>query len=336
MIRPVDASERAVLVFAIALVGAASTLGAQCTPGGPANPAAQRNALTGIVMDSAHVVIEGAEVFVEKPARRARTDVNGRFVIDKLDPGTYTVSARRIGYEVAQQDYIVTDSGGVARFCLIPDVSHLQPMITSSKRIGIGGVIGDSTYQPLAGAEVRVLGQDRAVSDSAGGFFIPVRPGTYAVTVTKPGYGRQLVSVTVPKDSGRQIAVWLGSPPRNPNRMAAAYDEMRIRIDTANSNRSALWSAEKLSTVSVNFRFAAQTAIKTKLPDECDAIIDGGPWRLPIDAIAKEDVATMEIYMGKAARGGATSIDSRGTGAQRERTGEYWGCLPFVIFVWLK
>jgi hypothetical protein len=295
-----------------------------------------RGALTGIVMDSAHAILDGAEVFIERPARRARTDANGRFIIDKLEPGKYQVSVRRIGYEMAQQDYFVTDSGGVARFCLVADVTRLQPMVTSSKRLGIGGVIGDSTYQPLAGADVRVFGEDHMLSDSAGGFFIPVKPGTYAVVVTKHGYGRQLVSVTVPKDSGRQIAVWLGSPPRNPNRMAAAYDEMRIRIDTANTNRSALWSAEKLASVSVDTRFAAQTAIKDKLPEECLAIIDGGPWRLPIDAIAKEDIAAMEIYEGKAPRGGATSIDPRGT-QQASATDPYWGCKPrFIIFIWLK
>jgi hypothetical protein len=287
-------------------------------------------------MDSAHLVIEGAEVFIERPAKRTRTAVDGKFVIDDLNPGTYTVSVRRIGYEMAVQDYIVTDSGGVARFCLIPDVTALQPMITSSKRLGIGGVIGDSTYQPLPGAEVKVLGQERAISDSAGGFFIPLKPGTYAVTVTKPGFGRQLISVTVPKDSGRQIAVWLGSPPRNPNRMAVAYDEMRMRIDTANANRSALMSAEALARVSVDLRFAAQMAIKGRLPDPglCFAYIDGGPYVLPIDIIPKEDVRAMEVYMSKRASSGATSMDSRGTaGSARPREDP---CPGYTIYVWMK
>lgn len=309
---------------------------AQCTPGGPPNPPARRGALVGLVMDSSHNVIEGAEVLVTKPARKTRTNVDGRFVLDNLDPGTYTLSVRRIGHEMAVQDYMVPDSGGVARFCLVPDATRLQPMVTSVKRLGLTGVIGDSTYQPLPGAQVRVVAQRDVVTDTAGGFFVPLKPGNYAVVVSKPGYGRQLLSVTIPKDSGRNIAVWLGSPPRNPNRMAAAYDEMRMRLDTANANRSALLPAEALGRVSVDLRFAAQAAIKAKLPtDRCDVIVDGGPYQLPIDIVDKSDVATMEIYMGRAPRPGPTSINPAGTDGPTMRLREP-ACGSFFIYVWMK
>src|ERR1044072_7682538 len=88
----------AVVVTAMSLASAAIA-DAQCAPGGPPNPAARRGALTGIVMDSSHLVIEGAEVFVDKPVKRTRSAVDGRFVVDNVDPGTYTVSCRRGGRE---------------------------------------------------------------------------------------------------------------------------------------------------------------------------------------------------------------------------------------------
>jgi len=325
---------------ALALAAHAVTAAAQCTPGGPPNLPARSGALIGVVMDSLHLPIEGAEVFISRPARKARSETNGRFTLDSLKPGIYTISVRKIGYEMAVQDYDVIAAGSHARFCLVAEPVRLVPMIASAKRMGLGGVVGDSTYGPLLGAEVKAMGTaDRAVTDSTGEFFLPLKPGTHAVLVTSPGFGRQLLSVTIPKDSGRQVAVWLGSVPRNPNTLAVAYDNMRLRILNANANRSALVSPEVLSKRYDTF-FAAQAAINDKIPPECMAMVDGGPWQLPLAAIAKEDIAFMELYLVKGPRSGPTSIGPAGTqggkvlSTQAPRQGA--PCGAFEVWVWLK
>jgi hypothetical protein len=110
---------------------------------------------------------------------------------------------------------------------------------------------------------------------------------------------------------------------------------MRIRLDTANANRSALLSGEALSRTSADLRYAAQAAIRQKLPLVCDVIVDGGPYQLPIDIIDKEEVATVEVYAGKLARSGAMSIDPRGT-AGGARDTDRRGCPGFYIYVWMK
>src|SRR5207253_2357831 len=97
-------------------------------------------------------------VGIVKPRRQAKTNSQGRFVLTDLDTGTYQISVYRIGYETAVQSYVVTDTGGIARFCLIPEPRELPTMIASAKRLGLSGVIGDSTYKAIQGAEVSVVG----------------------------------------------------------------------------------------------------------------------------------------------------------------------------------
>jgi hypothetical protein len=317
---------------------------AQCTPGGPPIPAAIARSITGTVMDTSHQVLENVTVGIKKPRRQAKTNAQGRFTLTDLDTGTYEISVYKIGYETAVQSYIVTDTGGVARFCLIPEPRELPSMISSAKRLGLSGVIGDSTYKALAGAEVRVMGAGlHVLTDSAGLFHLPVPKGTYPVWVSKPGYAKQLISVTIPADSGREIAVWLGSPLPNANAVAARIDDMRNRILWARPNRSALISAEQIarSVAPLNGILLAQA--KANVKPECEAHIDGTDFTLPLYMIDKEDVLMMEIYLVGSRRGGASSISSAGTagGKTIRPSGTVSGGPPSgnqcgTIWVWLK
>jgi hypothetical protein len=289
----------------------------QCTPGGPPNPPAIKRAMVGVVMDTSHRLLEGVDVAIRSPRRQGRTDRYGRFQLADLDTGTYELTVRRIGYAVAIQWYHVTDSGGVARFCLISEPRGLAPMITSARRGGLSGVVGDSVYKPVAGAEVRVVGAGQhTLTDSAGGFHLPLNRGTYPVVVTKDGYGKQLLSVTIPPDSGREIAVWLGAPQRNPHRFAQALDDMRTRILLSTPNRSGFMSAEALAKLSTTLAGAALVAARTGVKDDCVAIIDGGAYRLPLYMIDKDEVAFMEVYLNGAPRQNA-SVNQSGTAGGR-------------------
>ncbi len=313
------------------------SISAQCAVGGPSNPPAVPRAIVGIVLDTANVPIEGANVLIRSPRREVRTGSDGLFRINDLSPGSYDLTVRRIGHEIAIRRYIVSDTGGVARFCLIPEPRGLAPMITSARRPGVGGVVADTAYRPLPGAEVRaVAGGVYTTTDTTGGFFLPLKPGNYAILVKKDGYGSQLVSVTVPPDSGRQIAVWLGAPPRNARRVAAALeDSMRFRLMFARPNRDKLLSSEQIMRNPGDLAQTVQNAAIARVDLTCEAIIDGGPFTLPLSLIDKAEIAAMEVYGIAPQRRGVTSIDPRGSSSPRASSSASGPC-SVRIYVWLK
>jgi hypothetical protein len=346
-------------LLSTALVSAALS---QCTPGGPPNPPAVERAITGIVMDSAHNVLENAAVFVidsarnvlehatpavARPTHEVRTNARGIFQITDLEPGTYRLTVRRIGYDIAVQSYIVTDSGGVARFCLLPDIQNLPTMITSVPRGGITGVVGDSALSLVKGAEVRVFGENKfALSDSAGGFFLAVKPGEYTVLVKKKGYGPQIVAVTVPKDSGRKIVVWLGSPPRNPNSYANEIEAMRQRILLTPSSLYHRVTSEELALSALNLDQIVRVKAQTIVRDDCEAAIAGMGFTLPLYMLDKDEISMLEVVsprMTSAGSGqlrGVTSINGNAPiPNQGQRTARGSGArIPEcpAIIVWTK
>src|SRR5689334_18890432 len=84
---------RKALVATIVVV-CASTLDAQT----PAPPTAGPRTLVGVVSDTAGVPIDSAEIFISALKRRVMSAADGRFRFDDIKPGTYDVSARRLGY----------------------------------------------------------------------------------------------------------------------------------------------------------------------------------------------------------------------------------------------
>jgi hypothetical protein len=320
----------------LSIAGPSAAL-AQCTPGGPSNPPAARRAITGIVMDSAHNALENAEVLVKKPKRSARTDANGIFRIADLDTGTYELTVRRIGHDVAVQSYIVTDSGGVARFCLFTEIQGLAPMVTSVFRGGISGVVGDTAHALVKNAQVRVLGENKiAYSDSGGAFFFDVKPGEYSLAVKKKGYGSQVVGVRVPKDSGRKVVIWLGSPPRNPNTLAIAIEAMRMNILMTPSFRYHRVTTEELASTDLTIEQLIRVKGRTNVRDDCEAHVAGTEFSLPIYMLNKDDISMLEI-MGAplhATRSGPTSMNGMKDIPNQSRPGPTPDC-PSVT-AWMK
>jgi hypothetical protein len=291
-------AKRGICTAALTIAGAVpARTAAQCAPGGPPEPAAVSKSIAGIVLDRTNHPLENVDVIVRVPRRIAKTRPDGRFLIQPLDTGVYEVTFRKIGYQIFSWEFVVTDSGGVARVCLANEVRILPPSISAVSAGGLSGIIADSMMKPLSGAEVRAMGAgEHAITDSAGAFYMDLHRGTYALMISKPGYARQLVSVTIPKDSGRQITAFLGSPQRNANRLAANLDDMRQRIAWANPSTSGLMSNEDLLNTSADLRGAAQRLARAGMADDCPAIIDGGPYVLPLSIIDKRDVAMMEAY----------------------------------------
>lgn len=74
-------------------------------------PAQSGGTLTGLVRDTAKVPIAGADVWILPGGRRVRTDSAGRYTIGDLDNGSYSVTARKLGYSPESWDAKLSDRG---------------------------------------------------------------------------------------------------------------------------------------------------------------------------------------------------------------------------------
>lgn len=297
-------------------------------------PAGPRT-LIGVVTDTSGTPVDSVEVFIASLKRRAMSGPDGAFRFDDLKPGTYALSARRLGYLPQLQKVKVGDDGGTTAFSLVPYMRGLPPVVSSSSRGGLSGVIGDTAYNIVAGADVTVLASDhRAVSDSTGSFFIDLRPGRYMVRVKRPGYSPRLVSVTIPNDSGRRMVVWLSpAGPGGSNHEEWAMDSLAERLLRRNPVWSTIYSREDINKMGMTD--AAQLATigaRKRVDDNCPAIIDGGPRTAPIWAFAASDIETMETYTPKPPSYAPTSMMSRGHLQAPPPPND----CPVTVYLWLR
>jgi hypothetical protein len=150
------------------------------------------------------------------------------------------------------------------------------------------------------------------------------------------------VSVTIPADSGREIAVWLGSPLPHSNTMAARIDDMRLRILWSRPNRSALVSSEQIARSGGSLHGILVARVKAPVSETCPASIDGAPGGIPLYMIDKEDVLMMEAYLRGSQRTAPQSMDPGATQGGRtispgaRSTGPPSGSGCPSIVVWLK
>ena len=144
--------------------------------------------LEGQVVDADGHGVAGAEVWLSSvPPRSAKTEGDGTFTFDKLVGRTYAVSAKW-GQDV----------GGPVEYKL---TAKSDPVIV---KLGAGAklvvTVREETKQPIAGAEVTLVGErNAAVKTAADGVarIAPVRPGWVAVQVTAPNHAAQNAFTTI-------------------------------------------------------------------------------------------------------------------------------------------
>jgi hypothetical protein len=321
------------VLLAVAML-AASTAEAQRATMAP--PPAGPKTLVGIVGDTAGTPLDSVEVFITSLKRRAMSTADGAFRFDDVKPGTYAVSTRRLGYLPQLRQVKVGDEGGTTTFGLVPYMRGLPPVVSSSPRGGLSGVIGDTAYNIVTGAQISVLASDhRTVSDSTGAFYLDLKPGKHMVRVKAPGFASRLVSVTIPNDSGRRMMVWLSPSMRGESaREEWAMVNLAERLTRRNPVWSTIYSREDINKMGMTD--AAQLATvgaRKRVDDNCPAIIDGGPRTAPIWAFAASDIETMETYTPKPASYAPTSIMARGHApAPAPQSGD----CPITVYLWLR
>ena len=255
--------------------------------------------LTGTVTDTAGRPVEDADVAVLQLQRRFRTGPDGKFVFNNIKPGKFTLTTRRIGYVEDTKKISVSDKGGNVQIPLKRAAFALPSMITTAERGGLSGVIADTAYRPMAGVKINVIGTTHVVeSDSTGAFFTPVPPGHYLVDVTRNGYDRQLISVTVPRDAGRKIAAWMVPQTGKPNPMIGAnLYEMRVRLIRGRAATSRYYTREDIELAGwTELREVASVAAGRLMNPNCPVLINGGPQKRELWEITTREVEFIETY----------------------------------------
>lgn len=271
------------------------SLKAQCAPG-TLKPASSAQAIVGLVTDKALTPLSDVRVSLRKPRLEVSTDQRGRFEFPGLPRGDYELLIRKIGFELEHATASIGDSGAVVRICMAVATRPLPAMISSASRIGLGGFVADGSQRPVPGAEVRIIGNGlHTITDSAGGFFLPTGKGHYAVTVSKPGYGTEMLGVTIPADSGREIVVWLGNPPVNKNRYADELDQMHWRSVQTPPSRYAVRTSEDLARSGRDLQQEILAAARGVGKMCGPSRIVGKAYDVPADMIEKSEVALLEV-----------------------------------------
>ena len=127
------------------------------------------------------------------------TDVDGNYMIDDLEPGTYELEARRYGYETETAVVDVVDGVNTAA-----DFTLSEPTYG-----GVAGIVTDAaTGEAIEGARVRVLGNfgggwggwggNSVLTDATGSYSLDdIRTGDRDLRISMSGYFTQTVVVTI-------------------------------------------------------------------------------------------------------------------------------------------
>jgi hypothetical protein len=298
------------------------------TPG----PAGART-IVGIVTDTGGTRIDSVDVFIAKLRRRTQTNADGVFRFEDIKPDSYVVAARRIGFYPQSRAVRVFPDGGVARFELLPIVRTLPPVVSSTSRGGLSGVIGDTAFNVVPGAEVIVVsGGASARTDSTGSFFIPVKPGRHMVRVHSAGFRSRILSVTIPKDSGRRIMVWMVPSSRSQSaRETVMLFELGLMINRSSPTRYQMYTRDDiLHSGKQELREIVRHGAGRPVDDDCMVLIDGGVQRLPLWLVDAADVEAAQVLLAPPPRQARRSI----TGNRPMERPAQSGC-P-MIFAWLR
>lgn len=110
----------AVVVCGAWLCAPSSSARAQTSERAAGSDTVTRGTIAGEIVDStSRRPVPLATVMVRGTVIRATTDLNGRFTLRALPPGTYTLDVRRIGYEPLERAGVVLGAGQTVRIPLV-------------------------------------------------------------------------------------------------------------------------------------------------------------------------------------------------------------------------
>jgi hypothetical protein len=304
-------------------------------------------AVRGQVATTDGALLSGAEVSVVGTTWQSRTDAMGRFVIPVAHDSSYTVVVRRIGFAPVSQRIPTRGVGASPIIRLSPYATTLAPVVTAAPRKGLFGVVADSSHQPISQARISVMGSAlRTQSDSSGAFSLLLTAGAWVLRVERPPYGEELVGVTVPSDSGRDVAIWLTRTDRATAAVVASQRfDLNQRIMRQKGPSAHYFSRDGLLEKGILelSELVRQWANGSITADCLVTVYDPTRYSVPLTALSTSDVEFVELYqasnVGGAQPRGRTSLSGNRTSfltPTSERPGISSACGNLGLIVWLR
>jgi hypothetical protein len=308
--------------------------------------------LVGIIVTPTGRPIDSAIVAMVDPRREIRSGFDGQFKFTKVPTGEFDIVVRKIGFVMQRTRIKVDPGGGSIRVVLPPVVQTLPPSVTEAEQEGLWGTVGDTAYNAVPGALVSVVGSGAGgiTTDSLGKFYLPVKPGSYPVRVTKKGFMTQLASVTVPEKGGKRMVILL-TPGTSATaaREAFALDNLRQRRVYAFGPMQKILTREDIARLGYDrIEQFAQSVAARRVDENCTVSIDGlATESVPMWSVDMADVEFLEVYStstifavpGNRAPAGRTSINGNSairtqSLAPRVMSARQQGC-PSVV-AWMR
>jgi hypothetical protein len=165
----------------------------------------------GLVVGPDRNPLAGAEILFG--GRSVVTGDQGSFRVDGVPIGEYQLTVRMIGYRPFRGRLTVGTVNPDHVITLSPDPAlSLPPIIVEGRRVGLYGLVADSSFRPAPGARVRLIGPGGGDTrtDSAGRFAFPHSGGgEYLVRVSLAAHQERRFSVTLEADRGREVTIRL-------------------------------------------------------------------------------------------------------------------------------
>ena len=259
----------------------------------------------GTVKDTLANPLEGVEITIPALQKRLFTKDDGTFRFDDVKAGKYSMRARKFGYAPQVREFEVESNGGTGEFELMPIARALPAVVASAARGGLSGVVADTGYAAVAGAEVTILGKGlRTVTDSGGGFFIPAPAGSFMVSIHKPGYADKLASVRIPADSGRHLTAMLGPAVPVPVREAWNIADLASRQAWRNRQTMPFYTREEIQKLGIVWIYdLVRMAGSDQYSTDCAVVVNGGPTWVSLATLTVDDVESIEVYNTARVRG---------------------------------
>lgn len=312
----------------------------------------------GEVRDIAGQPIDQVQILALSTGRIARSDLDGRFQLDSFPLGEERFLFRRLGFNPVDATFIIdeTDEDVVVR--MTPVAQELSPIVVKGRRSGVFGTVADPNDEPIAGAEVTVLGGAAATqTDILGHFTLPSVPaGTFMMMVRKRGFFVQRQSVTLPVGEALDVSVLLAPVPsglreQKISRLAGfggildwAWDAHAARRIRCSGGNAAFVPREEMASqgtlrLDQALPRVPSAMIRGFVRDEMRSyavFIDGqdaSGW--PLSAIPAADVEAVEVYRGPRGRGPLSPVPHGATPASTFFNVSA-SCPRGTIWIWLR